>query len=71
MHLAGAMGKPVWVLLHSDADWRWLIDRGDSPWYPTARLFRQDAPGDWPAVIDHIVAELKSQLHVYRERSHV
>jgi tetratricopeptide (TPR) repeat protein len=70
-HLAGALAIPVWILLPFVPEWRWLIDRSDSPWYPTARLFRQDAPGDWPAVIDHIVAELKSQLHVYRERSHV
>ena len=42
-HLAGALGKPVWVLLRHTPDWRWLIDREDSPWYPTARLFRQNA----------------------------
>ncbi len=47
-HLAGAIGKPVWLLLHNPAEWRWLMDREDSPWYPTARLFRQVMPGDWP-----------------------
>jgi ADP-heptose:LPS heptosyltransferase len=46
-HLAGALGKPVWVLLKSDSCWRWLERREDSPWYPTARLFRQARPGDW------------------------
>jgi Glycosyltransferase family 9 (heptosyltransferase) len=45
-HLAGAMGKPVWILLHVAADWRWLTVRADSPWYPTARLFRV-APAEW------------------------
>jgi tetratricopeptide (TPR) repeat protein len=58
VHLAGAMGKPVWVLLHSDADWRWLIDRGDSPWYPTARLFRQPEIDDWESVVARVAEEL-------------
>ena len=50
-HLAGALGRPVWILLPYGADWRWLQDRNDSPWYPTARLFRQAAMGDWQPVL--------------------
>lgn len=50
-HLAGALGRPVWILLPYGADWRWLQDRRDSPWYPTARLFRQTTMGDWAPVL--------------------
>jgi hypothetical protein len=57
-HLAGALGKPVWVLLPFAPDWRWMLDREDSPWYPTARLFRQTRPGDWPGVFDRVGAAL-------------
>jgi hypothetical protein len=53
-HLAGAMGKPVWILLPYNADWRWLLERGDSPWYPTARLFRQDSPRSWSNVMTRV-----------------
>lgn len=53
-HLAGAMGKPVWILLPYHADWRWLLDRSDSPWYPTARLFRQDGTRSWSSVMTHV-----------------
>jgi hypothetical protein len=57
-HLAGAMGKPVWLLLSAVSDWRWLQDRGDSPWYPTARLFRQKTLGDWAPVFADVKAAL-------------
>ena len=53
-HLAGAMGKPVWILLPANADWRWMMDRKDSPWYPTMRLFRQTKLGDWSDVFDAV-----------------
>jgi ADP-heptose:LPS heptosyltransferase len=57
-HLAGALGAPVWILNRFDACWRWLRDRTDSPWYPTARLFRQPNLGDWDPVIRDIAAAL-------------
>jgi hypothetical protein len=63
-HLAAAMGKPTWVLLPYFADWRWLLGREDSPWYPTARLFRQQRPGDWEGVIGQVAQEL--QRHIAR-----
>jgi ADP-heptose:LPS heptosyltransferase len=59
-HLAGALARPVWTLLPFSPDWRWLLDRSDSPWYPTMRLFRQPLPGDWSAVIDEVVRELSA-----------
>jgi hypothetical protein len=58
VHLAGALGRPVWVLLSFVHDWRWLLDRADSPWYPSARLFRQHSPGDWSGVVAPLAAEL-------------
>jgi tetratricopeptide (TPR) repeat protein len=62
-HLAGALGKPVWVLLMFASDWRWLRDRTDSPWYPTARLFRQAVAGDWAGVVGDVRRELLSMTH--------
>jgi hypothetical protein len=61
-HLAGALGKPVWVALPFSPDWRWLLEREDSPWYPTLRLFRQTQPEDWPGVFQRIRQALTKQL---------
>jgi hypothetical protein len=58
VHLAGALGRPVWVMLSFVHDWRWLLDRTDSPWYPTARLFRQTSPHDWRGVMSEMAAKL-------------
>jgi Flp pilus assembly protein TadD len=57
-HLAGAMGKPVWILLPYAPDWRWMLGRDDSPWYPTARLFRQTSAGDWDSVLRRVAEAL-------------
>jgi Flp pilus assembly protein TadD len=58
-HLAGAMGKPVWVMLPLVAEWRWMVGREDSPWYPTMRLFRQSALGRWGDVVERVAGELQ------------
>ncbi|MGB7985879.1 MAG: hypothetical protein WCF54_12010, partial [Terracidiphilus sp.] len=57
-HLAGALGRPLWVMLNKVADWRWLLEREDCPWYPNARLIRQPRQGDWHGVIERVRAEL-------------
>jgi hypothetical protein len=57
-HLAGALGRPTWVLLRYVPDWRWLLEREDSLWYPTARLFRQSRAGDWPSAACEVAAAL-------------
>ena len=66
-HLAGALGRPVWILLSKAADWRWMIGRSDSPWYPTARLFRQKTPGDWDPVIAEAAAALADWIRAGAE----
>ena len=59
-HLAGALGRPVWVALKQVPDWRFLLDRDDTPWYPNMRLFRQAERGDWDEVFERIAAALRA-----------
>jgi hypothetical protein len=61
-HLAGALGRPIWVMLPFLPDWRWLLGREDSPWYPTARLFRQDKTREWDGVVARVYAALHDHL---------
>jgi len=58
VHLAGALGRPVWVMLPFVPDWRWLLERHDTPWYPATRLFRQASRGDWGSVMAAMAADL-------------
>ena len=57
-HLAGALGKPTWLLLSATPDWRWMLEQSDSPWYPSMRLFRQAKPGDWSEPLTKLREEL-------------
>jgi Flp pilus assembly protein TadD len=61
-HLAGALAKPAWIMLPKAADWRWMLDRSDSPWYPTVRLFRQGHPGAWDVVLAELAGALAKEL---------
>ena len=65
-HLAGALGKPAWVMLQHAADWRWMHGREDSPWYPSLRLFRQGRPGDWQGVVDQVSGALENLVRLRR-----
>jgi tetratricopeptide (TPR) repeat protein len=69
-HLAGALGKPVWILLPYSADWRWLLDRNDSPWYPSVRLFRQREIGNWNHIVEDVKTELQTLLARASTNSH-
>jgi ADP-heptose:LPS heptosyltransferase len=59
-HLSGALGKPTWVMLPQYPDWRWMLKRDDSPWYPSAKLFRQSGRGQWRDLISRVAAELEN-----------
>ncbi|MBW8036296.1 MAG: glycosyltransferase family 9 protein, partial [Planctomycetes bacterium] len=59
LHLAGAMGKAVWALIPFEPDWRWMLERDDSPWYPTMRLFRQKVRGDWEELFTRVGQQLQ------------
>lgn len=61
-HLAGALGMPVWLMLRHSGEWRWLRERADSPWYPSMRIFRQKAPGDWTGVVGEIMEQLRKSF---------
>jgi hypothetical protein len=61
-HLAGTLGRPTWLLLKHDADWRWMEARSDSPWYPGMRLFRQPQPGDWDGLVANVAQALNEEL---------
>lgn len=67
-HLAGALARPAWVLLPWIPEWRWQLDRSDSPWYPTVRLFRQRSAGDWAGVVQEVAAALRSAVAASRSR---
>jgi len=60
-HVAAALGKPVWLLNRYDTCWRWFLERDDSPWYPTMRLYRQSSPGDWDGVIAAVLRDLRAE----------
>jgi tetratricopeptide (TPR) repeat protein len=66
-HLAGALGTPVWVALHTAPDWRWLLEREDSPWYPSMRLLRQRTPGDWNELFERIALQVAAYMSAQSE----
>ena len=69
VHLAGALGAPVWTMLPFNPDWRWLLNRDDSPWYRSMRLFRQPKRDDWSSVVNGVRQELESKIAAWRSRA--
>lgn len=67
-HLAGALGKPTWLLLPSAPDWRWMRERNDSPWYPSMRLFRQSVNGGWAECLGDVVSALRQEIQTFQRR---
>src|SRR5581483_11384943 len=67
-HLVGGLGKPLWMLLNAVPEWRWMREREDNPWYPSARLFRQRKAGEWGEVIERVAAELRAVVSGDRAR---
>jgi len=66
-HLAGAMGKPVWLLNRFESEWRWMRGKSTTPWYPSMKLFNEPRPGHWAAVVEEIRRELTSQTHTQHQ----
>jgi ADP-heptose:LPS heptosyltransferase len=62
-HLAGALGKPTWILLPYAPDWRWMLDRDDSPWYPSAKLYRQGNNRSWTPVLERMASDILGYSH--------
>ena len=58
-HLAGAMGKPVWLMMHTEGSWHWMTGRSDSPWYPSVKIYRQQRPHEWDQLVPRIAADLR------------
>jgi len=67
-HLAGALGRPVWLVLKYVPDWRWMLDRADTPWYPSMRLFRQSSPDNWSEVFEQVASGVKA-LPIWKKRT--
>jgi hypothetical protein len=65
-HVSAALGKPTWLLVQWKADWRWMWGRADNPWYPSMRLFRQEAPGDWDSALQALARHLAAAMALRR-----